>query len=249
MKVDLENNWVVLCLAPFGVSMRHMDKFVACLLGDELCTQDEFAEMFSGANGGNGAASPFGDISCCKCKYCMSGACFHPFLPGSIMDAIFSSSFRGVGNGGAFVNEDAVHLLDNRKFGRCSMFCPYEISDTAFGGMQMFYDRLIEDACRHCSLFGVKFEKFRNGFSHYIDERDFFDKGSPYEPYIGNIRRHFDSLMERHFKMIDDAISGCMSIDIKGTKKAISNAITRIKWELVTHYMSYWMPENFKKEK
>lgn len=242
MKVDLKNNWIVLCLAPFGVSMRHMDKFVACLLGDELCTQDEFVDMFSDSK------SPFGDSSCCKCKYCMSGACFHPFLPGSIVDAIFSSSFRGSGNGDAFVNEDAVHSLDNRKFGRCSMFCPYEISKTAFNGVQMFYERLIEDACKDCSLFGVKFEKFRNGFSNYIDERDFFEKGSPYEPYIGNIRRHFDSLMERHFKMIDDAISGCKSIDLDETKKATSKAMTRIRWELVTHYMNYWMPENYKKE-
>ena len=242
MKVDLKNNWIVLCLAPFGVPIRHMDKFVACLLGDELCTQDEFVEMFADAK------SPFGGSSCCNCKYCMSGACFHPFLPGSIMDAIVSSSFMGRRNGDAFVNEDAVNSLENRKFGRCSMFCPYEIRKTAFEGMQMFYDRLIEDVRKDCSLFGAKFEKFRNGFSTYIDKRYFFDKGSPYEPYLGNIRRHFDSLMERHFKMIDDAISGCRSIDRDGTEKAISKAITRIRFELVTHYMSYWLPENYKNE-
>ena len=45
MKVDLQRYWALMCILPIGVGMEHRNKYVACLIGDELADDEEFGKL------------------------------------------------------------------------------------------------------------------------------------------------------------------------------------------------------------
>ena len=42
MKADLANSWIMMAIVPNVVTGEMVDKYVACLLGDEMATDHEF---------------------------------------------------------------------------------------------------------------------------------------------------------------------------------------------------------------
>ena len=75
MKADLANNWIMMAIVPNVVTGDFVDKYVACLLGDEIATDDEFDGLRV-----KGYNWPVGD----GCRFNFNGTCYHPFRPGSL---------------------------------------------------------------------------------------------------------------------------------------------------------------------
>lgn len=242
MKADLRNYWIVMCLAPFVVDAQHRNKYTALLLGDEIADDKEFEKMFVDGGCTPAPTGYWGD-----CKFCFEGSCFHPFRPGSMCDAIFSSAFRGCSNGEVFTNEKACEALDGRRCRACVMCMPDSLSHkSAFYGVERFYNDLLE-AASESGLYGHTFESFRKRHADLIDTRNFFETGM-YKPYEDNVRRHFDKMMERHYRCIEEAIKADAQrfYEKDGGKKELGKAMLSIKFELVTHWMNYWVAQKYK---
>ena len=234
MKAELANSWVIMCLAPIKVSQEVRDKYVACLIGDEECTDLQFMTMCA-------HASIF--VSHGSCHWCFEGSCFHPFRPGGLGSAIFTSSLRGVTNNGALVDKDTEGFLDNRK---CHCDCPLLLSkgflfDSAYNGLQHLYEAMLEMASK--GTLYKKWEDFRERYESVIDNASYsFYPGDLFTKYENNIRKHFDRMAERHYHELEAAVLG------KGDKKSVAYAVAKVKFELATHFVNYWEKELYKEE-
>lgn len=242
MNTELKNYWYAMCLMPHMVKTDDPEirnKFVACLVGDELADDKEFEAM-------NEAVTTH---SCDWCHWRYDGACFHPFRPGGMIDAIFTSIFRGDPNATPLVKKDAEDHLDNRKCYGCTMRASkWTLHESAFNGLGHVYDRMMEDVARHGTLYGRSWEEFRKGYSGYIDNTPFFDGGS-FKQYEGNIRAHFNRLLERHYKILEKAVSWHVPWDKRNEREdAIAKALGTVRFELVMHFANYWEKELYKKE-
>ena len=198
MKADLANNWIMMCLIPYGVAEEHRNKFVACMLGDEIASDEEFCKMAYG-----GCEFKLGAVGC---KFSYNGSCFHPFRPGSLCDAIFSSVMRGYGNAGPLVNEEACRALDSRRCVHCCLSLSEKWEDTEFERIERFYSDLIEDASKHRTLYGRTYDELISCGLKSSEETGFFLWLPNMKQYEDNVRRHFDKMTREHYKLIVDAI-------------------------------------------
>ena len=239
MKADLRNYWVELCLVPYKV--RHDDpealnKFVACLVGDELADDKEFKGMSEGA------------VTCCSygpCHWKYNGSCFHPFRPGSMCDALFTSVFRGDANAGPLVDGDTEGYLDHRRCCGCSIGCSkWTLQESAFNGLGRMYDEMFRTVETHRTLFHT-WKQFRSRYSHVIDKVPFFRDS--FVDYEDNIRAHFDRLAERHYKILEQAVSW-KDVSSERHDDNVANALKAIRFELVMHFANYWDKELYKRE-
>ena len=240
MKADLRNYWVELCLVPYKVSRGNpetINKFVACLVGDETADDKEFGEMSGGA------------VTCCAhgpCHWEHDGSCFHPFRPGSMCDALFTSVFRGEPNAKQLVDKDTEEYLDHRKCGTCSMGCSrWTLHESAFNGLGHMYDHMFEEVERHGTLFHP-WKQFRSRYSHVIDKVPFFLRGS-FADYEDNIRAHFDRLAERHYNILEQGVSW-KDVPLDKHNDNVANALKAVRFELVMHFANYWDKELYKRE-
>lgn len=243
MKTDLRNFWGIICLAPYSVDSQYRNKFTSLLLGDELASDDEFVSMFDVGDGfmNRRNTSYWGD-----CKFCFNGSCFHPFRPGSMIDAIFSSTLRRVENGKPFVDEKTCDALDHRVCDGCTLCMPSILIDSAFGGLNSFYRDLLDKVCNDKYLYG-EFKSFRERYTHVIDDVPYFESGK-YKDFENNIRRHFEKMMERHYNLLSDAIDkDSLSVD-RSDKKMLPRAINQIKLDFVAHWKTYWESQKYKEE-
>ena len=244
MKADLANNWILMCLLPNVVKDELVDKYVACLLGDEIATDHEFDGMRV-----MGYHYPVGD----GCRFQFNGTCYHPFRPGSMVSAIFATSFRGELNAKEIVKDEILDVMDNRER-RCHPPCGCCLSvpdfrnmdDSAFLCIERFYEELFERA-KAKTLYGRTYADFRSNYARGIDEKGFFFDCSPLKEYEDNIRRHFNEMMKEHFDLISNAIDeDAMSIEDKKGKSNLGKAIVKVRFDLVTHSMNYWAQEKYK---
>lgn len=243
MKTDLRNVWGIICLAPYWVDSQYRNKFTSLLLGDELASDDEFVSMF---DVGNGFMNRKNTSYWGNCKFRISGSCFHPFRPGSMVDAIFTSSFRHVENGEQFVDKDACDALDNRACDGCTLCMPSILIDSAFGGLDRFYRDLLDRVCNDKYLYGG-FKDFRERYTSLIDDVPYFETGK-YKEFEDNIRKHFEKMMERHYNMLSNALEQERMIIDRKDKKMLAHAINLIKFEFVTHWKTYWAAQKYKEE-
>lgn len=240
MNAELKNNWAAMCLAPYKVRKEVRNKFVACLIGDELASDEEFMEM---RNGVEGTPRDGG------CKFSFMGSCFHPFRPGSLVSAIFAHCFRGQSNAEELVKKETVDHLDNRKCCGCCMTCSkYLLDESAFNGLTRLYDDMF-DRVHNGNFYGVKWEDFRERYKSSIDDVPYFDArigdNREYVKYEDNIRAHFDSMAERHYHELEAAV---MDITVPYDKRngVVLKALSKVKFELATHFMTYWETEQYK---
>ena len=234
MNPDLANYWAELCLMPHNVKKEMRNKFVACLMGDEIADDNEFEEFSKGMCG-----APCGSGDGCKWKY--QGSCFHPFRPGNIGEAIFSSVFRNEPNAESLVNNKVVDSLDNRRCHECVLKCSEDmIWRSAFDGMGRLYDHMLQTVESHHTLYGRSWEDFRKGFSYFLDGKKYFEHGD-FAKYEKNIRNHFEKMAERHYHELESALSK----DYKDPEDMIK-AISKVRFELATHFMTYWDAEGYK---
>ena len=234
MKAELANSWVIMCLAPIKVSQEVRDKYVACLIGDEECTDLQFMTMCA-------HASRF--VSHGSCHWCFEGSCFHPFRPGGLGSAIFTSSFRDQPNAGKLVDDATKGFLDNRKcHGECALSLGKGfLFDSAYNGLQLLYGNMLDLASKGALYY--KWEDFRKRYESVIDKASYcFFKGDIFAKYENNIRKHFDRIAERHYHELKAAVMG------KGDKKSVAYAVAKVKFELATHFMNYWEKELYKEE-
>ena len=244
MKADLMNSWIMMCLLPNVVRDEHIDKYVACLLGDEMATDEEFAGM---------AYTGCSHVCENGCRFLYDGQCFHPFRPGSVFGAIFATAFRHEA-AKDLVRESNVKALDSRDrrcHGCCCLRIPgfREIEDSAFACVERFYDELIECASKHKTLWSRSYGAFRNAYARGIDSKGYFLDCSSLKDYEQNVRRHFDRMMEYHFKIVEDAIAEDAKSPIdKGGKSELGKSLMKLRFDLVTHGMNYWGAEGYKEE-
>lgn len=236
MNVELKNNWAAMCLAPYKVRKEVRNKFVACLIGDELASDEEFMEMRNGAVGTPGDGG---------CKFSFMGSCFHPFRPGSLVSAIFAECFRSQDNAKKLVEKETFDYLDNRKCCGCCMTCSrYLLDESAFHGLTLLYDDMF-DRVLNRNFYGVKWEDFRERYKRLIDDVPYFDvrvgANREYVKYEDNIRAHFDSMVERHYHELEAAV-----MDITVPYDKVLKALRKVKFELATHFMTYWETEQYK---
>lgn len=243
MKADLENNWIMMCLVPYCVAEEHRNKFVACLLGDELATDEEFEKMSRG-----------GDFHICRrgCKFFYMGSCFHPFRSGSLCDAIFSSVFRGQPNAAPLVNGKACDALDSRRCNYCCLSLSNEWDDTEFKRIERFYGDLIEDSSKHRTLYGRTYDELISRGLKSCEGKGFFTWHPLMKEYEDNVRRHFDKMTREHYKLVVDAIDedskSIRDMDERNGKSALAKALLKVRLDLVTHWMNYWAAGKYKEE-
>lgn len=246
MKADLANSWIMMAILPNVVKDEVINKYVACLLGDEIADNREFAGMMV-----NGWHYPAGD----GCRFNFNGTCYHPFRPGSMMSAILAMSFRGERNAKGLVKDEIYEVMDDdnrrcRHCGCCLSIPGYrEMEDSAFLCVERFYEELFERAGGR-SLYGRTYMDFRKVYARGIDEKGFFLDCSHLKEYEPNIRRHFDEMMKSHFDLISDAIDrDSMSIEDKKGKSCLGKAIMKVRLDLVMHSRNYWAQEKYKDSK
>ena len=244
MKADLANSWIMMAIVPNIVTGDSIDKYVACLLGDEMATDDEFDGIMV-----KGDHWPVDD----GCRFNFDGTCYHPFRPGSMIGAISSTIFRVHDNDGSLVNKDIVDIMDSNKR-RCNPPCGCclsipgfrEMEDSAFACIERFYKELFERA-KSRSLYVRTFAEFRDFYARGFFEKGFFFECSQLKEYEDNIRRHFNDMMKEHFELISNAIDeDSMSIDDRKGKSHLGKAILKVRLDLVTHSMNYWAKEKYK---
>lgn len=234
MNVELRNHWVTMCLLPYKVKPHLRNKFVACLIGDEMASDKEFAEM---ADDG----VRVGRTACSGCKFRYQGSCFHPFRPGDMVSAIFTSVMRGQHNAQELVDEKVEGYLDNRSCDWCSMACSQEMLwNSAFSGLNKLYDQMFDNV-KH-GTFYCKWQEFRSRYKSVIDDVPYFESGE-YSEYEDNIRSHFDRMAERHYNELKAALAAPW----KEHKEAVAKALSKVRFELVTHFMNYWEARLFEK--
>jgi hypothetical protein len=246
MKADLANSWIMMAIVPNVVTGDFVDKYVACLLGDEMATDDEFYGMMV-----KGYHWQVGD----GCRFNLDGTCYHPFRPGSMISAIFATSFRGQDNAGDLVNNEIVDVMDSRER-RCHPPCGCclslpgfrEMEDSAFHCIAQFYEELF-DRAKNKSLYGRTYEEFRKLYARGIEEKGFFFDCSPLKEHESNIRKHFDMMMKTHFDLISEAIDkDAAFLEDKKGKSELGKAITRVRMDLVMHSMTYWEKGKYKED-
>ena len=244
MKADLANSWIMMCIVPNVVTGEMVDKYVACLLGDEMATDHEFDGMRL-----TGYHWPVGE----GCRFCLNGMCYHPFRSGSMISAIFATSFRGEANAGSLVKKEILDVMDSRER-RCRPPCGCclslpgfrEMEDSAFACIERFYEELFERA-KSRSLYGRTFAELRDFYARGIDKNGFFFDCSQLKEYEDNIRRHFNEMMKEHFDLISNAIDeDAMSIEDRKGKSNLGKAIVKVRLDLVTHSMNYWANGKYK---
>ena len=244
MKADLANNWIMMCLLPYGVAEEHRNKFVACMLGDEIASDEEFWKMAD-----DGCEFNVGAVGC---RFSYDGACFHPFRPGSLCDAIFSSAMRGCGNAEPLVNEEACKALDHRHCNHCRLSLSKEWDDTEFERIERFYSDLIEDASKHRTLYGRTYDELISRGLKSSEGKCFFPGRPKMKQYEDNVRRHFDKMTREHYKLIVDAIDedskSIGDVDEQNGKSALAKALMKVRLDLVTHWMNYWAAGKYKEE-
>lgn len=244
MKADLANNWIMMCLIPYGVSEEHRNKFVACMLGDEIASDDEFWKMAGRGCGFNGDSI--------GCRFSFAGSCFHPFRPGSLCDAIFSSTMREYETANPLVNEEACEALDKRKCHSCYLSLSRKWDGTEFGRIERFYSDLIEEASKHRTLYGRTYDEFISRGLKSSEWKGFFPDHSKMKQYEDNVRRHFDNMTREHYKIVVDAIEedskSIRDVDEQNGKSALAKALLKVRLDLVTHWMNYWAAGKYKKE-
>lgn len=247
MKADLANSWIMMAIVPNVVTGDFVDKYVACLLGDEMATDYEFDGQIE-----KGYHFQVGD----GCRFNFDGTCYHPFRPGSMIGAISSTIFRVHDNAGSLVNKDIVDIMDSNKR-RCHPPCGCclsipgfrEMEDSAFACIERFYKELFERA-KSRSLYARTFAEFRDFYARGFFEKGFFFDCSQLNEYEDNIRRHFNEMMKDHFDLISNAIDeDSMSIEDRKGKSHLGKAILKVRLDLVTHSMNYWAKEKYKESK
>ena len=244
MKADLANSWIMMCIVPNIIAGEMVDKYVACLLGDEMATDDEFDGMMV-----KGDHWPVDD----GCRFNFNGTCYHPFRPGSMIGAISSTIFRVHDNAGSLVNKDIVDIMDSNKRSchppcGCCLSIPgfVEMEDSAFACIERFYKELFERA-KSRSLYARTFAEFRDFYARGFFEKGFFFDCSQLKEYEDNIRRHFNEMMKEHFDLISNAIDeDSMSIEERKGKSHLGKAILKVRLDLVTHSMNYWAKGKYK---
>lgn len=243
MKADLANNWILMSILPYGVAddPEFRNKYVACMLGDELATWNEFLEL---------GAHPFGSPVLygekgTSCKFNYGGSCFHPFLPGSMVDAIFSDCMRGHDNAGPLVNKTACEALDSRSCRGCCLHFALLDDDSGFEVVRRFYDRLIEIMEKDRFMYWNSFEEFQDKECNGDMSGKKFLKGG-FSQYDDNVRDHFDKMMRWHFKLAHDACRSNSRGD--DSIKEISKAMMLIRLDLVTHWRNYWAQGKYKEK-
>ena len=244
MKTDLANSWILMSLLPYGVAddPEYRNKYVACLIGDELATWPEFLEL---------GDHPFGTPvqyreNGMSCKFNYSGSCFHPFLPGSMVDAIFSDCMRGHDNAGPLVNETACRALDHRSCRGCCLHMARVDDDSAFAIVERFYDSLFDILSKEKYLYWKSFDEFMEkdvGHAATLSDKKFLLGGSA--QYEENVRDHFEKMMRRHFQVAFDA-SRSGGGKIENEENAVAKALLSIRMDLVTHWRNYWVPGKYK---
>ena len=244
MKADLAKNWIMMCLIPYGVAEEHRNKFVACMLGDEIATDEDFEKM---------ALDMFTEKIGSGCKFSYAGACFHPFRPGSMCDAIFSDCLRGCSNASPLVNDKACDALDTRKCFGCQLSFSSDWYGTEFNHVKRFYEELIDDASKHRTLYGRTYEEmFDRGLSQDNKFRGFFPGCVGMKQYEDNVRRHFDKMTREHYKLVVDAIDederSISDVYEQNGKSALAKALLKVRLDLVTHWMNYWSAGKYKEE-
>lgn len=237
MKADLASWWTLLAVAPFGVTGEMRNKYVACLLGDELADDDEFREMSR-----NQFVSE-GMLRGTSCRFEYRGTCFHPFRPGQLAMAIFADCLGGYSTAEKIVPQEEKRLLDCRGCEGCIFKVTEELADSSFGGVSRMYGEMLERAGKG-SLYSVPYEKFRSDYAWGIDKNKYFAYGEPLAKFEDNVRRHFDGLMKYHYNSIEAAIRRSYG-KVKGDNE-LCDAIQSVKLDLVTHFMWYWIPEKYK---
>lgn len=244
MKADLANNWIMMCLLPYGVAEEHRNKFVACMLGDEIASDEEFWNMAD-----DGCEFKIGEVGC---KFSYDGSCFHPFRPGSLFDAISSSVMRGCGNAGSLVNEEACKALDHRHCHYCCLSLSKKWDNTEFERVRRFYSDIIDDASNHRTLYGRTYDGLISSGLKSSEGRGFFPGHPKMKQYEDNVRRHFDKMTREHYKLIVDAIDedskSILDVDEQNGKSALAKALLKVRLDLVTHWMDYWAAGKYKKE-
>lgn len=239
-----------MCILPIGVGMEHRNKYVACLIGDELADDEEFGKLVGSKFEPHGG---YEDDN--ECRFCFYGTCFHPFRPGSMCDAIFSSTLRSHSTAEKLVNKEACKILDGRGCvadrvrGPCE--CQLKISrkfdGSAFDGIAHFYDEMLELACKR-TFYGQSFDKFRDKYKTYIDEKTFFGNNDDLRAYEDNIRKHFNKMMKAHFLIIENAMVLDSNIPVDKERKNVSRAIQKVRLDLVTHWIRYWEAGKYKEK-
>lgn len=236
MKADLSNNWVALCLMPHRINKSMWDKHVACLLGDEIMEDDEFKKTYPKGGGSTG------------CSFCFNGACAHPFRPGSLCGMLFAYCLKGQSNARDLVNKEDEKALDERKCYGCTEGCMNgKILDSAFRGVQMFYERLFEDAKNGGYIF-KNWDDFRKrGWGVYFDKEKLFPNGGEYAPYEANVKKHFLEMMKADFDKLAAVYQGKYDYSKWDEHvKRIDECVVEIKFNLVTHFINYWDKEGYK---
>ena len=244
MKADLANSWIMMAIVPNVVTVDFVDKYVACLLGDEMATDYEFNGQIE-----KGYHFQVGD----GCRFNFDGMCYHPFRPGSIIGAISATIFGGHDNAGSLVNKEIVDIMDSRER-RCHPPCGCclsipgfrEMEDSAFACIERFYKELFGRAISK-TIYGSKFAEFMDFYARGIDKKVFFLDCSHLKKYEDNIRRHFKNMMKDHYYLILNAIDeDAMSIEDRKGKSHLGKALVKVRLDLVTHSMSYWAKEKYK---
>ena len=238
MNTDLKTHWFTMCLLPHVVNKDTPEvrgKFVACLLGDEQANDAEFCEMLRNVS----------TYTVGPCRWRYEGACFHPFRPGSMVSAIFASCFNRDDPGITPILEDKTFdYLDHRKCVGCGMqVSKWTLLESAFHGYGRMYDDMMENAVGSRTLYGIDWVKFRKRYSGMIDDVRLFEGGclAVYEP---NVRRHLEELAEKHYKLLEVALSA----PYDNVDEAVDKAVNAIRFELVMHFSHYWEKELYKKE-
>ena len=183
-----------------------------------------------------------------SCKFNYSGSCFHPFLPGSLVDAIFSDCMRGHDNAGPLVNEEACRALDHRSCWGCCLSMTRIDDDSAFSIVERFYESLIDTMAKEKYFYWKSFEEFmEKDIGHAAtlsDKRFLVGESAKYEE---NVRDHFEKMMRRHFQVAFDACCSCGG-KIEKEENAVAKALLSIRMDLVTHWRNYWVPGKYQTE-
>lgn len=239
MKADLCDSWILLAIAPFGVSGEQRNKYVSCLLGDELADDDEFWKLCESQFVVDGYS--IGS----ECKHCYRGSCFHPFRPGQLAMAIFADCFGSQPNAKEITPEKEKEFLGNRRCRGCAIRVTEKLHDTAFYGVRKFYEEMLERVTKHRTLYGIKYEKFRSDYGRGINGIKYFSMGDPINGYEDNVSGHFEKMMQHHYESLERAI---LRDTGKLKDKELNDAIQRVIYDLVTHFSWYWEAGKYKEK-
>lgn len=233
-----------MCLRPVIPNLGYVDKFVACMLGDELADSREFIAMTSQCEWPDDAKPAimghYRLVAPGGCRYCFNGACFHPFRPGSMIGAIFADCFGRLGSRDAdsLIDKTSEKAMEYRSCTGCRFnMQPYRSKeDSAFAGLQYFYRDMFEDVEKHHTLFSRDFDTFRKRYESYLKD-PYWPEGNPLREYEDNIRDHFERMIRRHYAMMEEGV--------KDGGKELADARLSVIMELVMHWR-YWLDGKFK---